>query len=142
MSPELANEVRARGSLQRAITALRVDECHDLLREALRVQRAEKEASETLDQRAFRLGLRAADLDAQAERHMAAAADAAGMAAGRRLKGNDDEYARSFDREAKYCTEMATEASAEAARLRSQAASLHRAKSFADAVVSRLEGVS
>jgi hypothetical protein len=89
---------------------------------------AARDATETLDQRAFRLGLRAADKDAEAGRHLAAAADAAGMAAGRRLRwGQDDPTAASLQREADHCTALAEEADAEAYRLRSQAAALRRA---------------
>lgn len=106
----------------------------DLLTERAR----REEAAESIDERCFRLGLKAADKDAEAGRHWFAEADAAGRAAFRRLSGNDDAYAASFDREAAFCREEALKASAEADRLRSQVASLRRAQSFADQVVSSL----
>lgn len=93
---------------------------------------AAEQACETLDERAIRLGIAAADKDAEAERHMAAEADAAGRAAGRRFYGNDDAYAASFDREAASCLKLALEAMAEAERLRSQANAIRRSQRFAE----------
>lgn len=98
-------------------------------------------STETIDQRCFRLGLRAADKDAEAERHWKAEADAAGMAARRRLKwGADDTTAIIFDHKANACRVCALDAEAEAARLRSQAASLRRAQRYADGVIGSLAG--
>lgn len=88
------------------------------------------QAAESIDERCLRLGVMAMDKDAETERHMAAAADAAGLAAGRRLRGNDDAMARSYDREELACTKLAAEAMAEAERLRSQAAALRRAQAL------------
>lgn len=105
---------------------------------ALRELMGAENRTETLDQRAFRLGLAATDKDAEAERHMTGAADAVGRAAGRRLAGNDDELAASFDREAGHCTKLAMEADDEATRLRSQAAAIRRSQRYADAVLSHL----
>lgn len=106
---------------------------------ALEDLRAAEEAVETIDQRCFRLGLRAAEKDAEAERHMAAAADAAGRAAGRRLRWGNDALVASFDREELACTTLAADAMAEAERLRSQCAALRRAQRYADDVVGMLE---
>ena len=99
----------------------------------LAVQRelmALEQAAESTDERCLRLGVKAMDKDAEAERHLLAAADAAGLAAGRRLAGNDDQIARSYDREVAHCTAAALGASAEAERLRSQCAALRRAQEF------------
>lgn len=129
---QLTAYIASHGSLSMALCQVQVDadNCsdwnapiHAIKRELLRLK---SEAAETMDERAFRLGLRAADLDAIAERHMDAAADAAGRAAGRRLRGWDDNLAVSFDRECQSCTELALEASAEAERLRSQAGAIRR----------------
>lgn len=112
---------------------------------ALSDLRRAQEAAETLDERALRLGIAAADKDAECERRMAAEADAAGRAAGRRFYGNDDELAASFDREAASCRKLATEAMDEAVRLRSQAAAIRRSQRFAEdyvAVVSSLSRVA
>lgn len=118
------------GNLNRLLGELSAVFCNDQasadLKVAGRYQSALRIGDESLDERAFRLGLKAADLDAIAERHMDAAADAAGRAAGRRLRGWDDNLAASFDRECTSCTELALEASAEAERLRSQAAAIRR----------------
>ncbi len=98
---------------------------------ALADLRAAQEAAETLDERALRLGIAAADKDAEASRHWEAEADAAGRAAGRRFHGNDDELAASFDRESAACRRLALEAEAEAARLRSQCAAIRRSHRYA-----------
>jgi hypothetical protein len=100
----------------------------DVVLAAGRAYGAAKEATESTDERCFRLGLMAADKDAEAERHMAAAADAAGLAAGRRLRWGEDAVTRSYDREELACTKLAADAMAEAERLRSQASSLRRAQ--------------
>lgn len=97
--------------------------------------RAARIDAESLDERAFRLGLEAADKDAEAERHLVAAADAAGRAAGRRLRFGEDEMVRSFDREEMACTKLATECMAEAERLRSQVRSIRRSKALADHIL-------
>ena len=94
------------------------------------------QATETTDERCFRLGLMAVDKDAEAARHWANEADAAGRATGRRLAGNDDEYAAGYDREVHACKALALDAEAEANRLRSQCASLRKAQRFADEVIS------
>jgi hypothetical protein len=152
LTPELqteavAAEVARCGSLDNAIAQLAHDACvapwgapvHDIYRAALAERSRQRQATETLDERCFRLGLMAADKDAEAERHMAGAADAAGRAAGRRARWGNDEYARSFDREELACTKLAADAMAEAERLRSQAAALRRAQAYAADVVASLE---
>jgi hypothetical protein len=81
--------------------------------------RLEDEADPAL--KARRLRTKAADLEAEGERHMAAEADAAGRAASRRLRGNDDAFAASFDREAANCLALANECFAEASALEREA---------------------
>ena len=95
-----------------------------------------RQATETTDDRCFRLGLMAVDKDAEAARHWASEADAAGRAAGRRLAGNDDTIAAGYDHEVQACKALALDAEAEANRLRSQCASLRKAQRFADEVIS------
>jgi hypothetical protein len=108
---------------------------------ALRDLRTATEAAETLDERALRLGIAAADKDAEGERHMLGEADAAGRAASRRFHGNDDELARSFDREAAVCLKLADECFAEAERLRSQANAIRRRQRYAAEYVAIVSGV-
>lgn len=93
---------------------------------------AAQQAAEGLDERALRLGIAAADKDAEAERHWAAEADAAGRAAGRRFHGNDDDLAASFDREVAACRKLALEAESEAGRLRSQANAIRRSQRYVE----------
>lgn len=111
-------------------------------REAARKALAEAEAAErpapSIDERCLKLGIQAADKDAEAERHWAAEADCAGRAAYRRSVGNDDEVARSLDRERASCQRLAEAAQSEASRLRSQAAALRRAQAYAAEVVSSM----
>jgi len=96
-------------------------------RDVLRRLSEARQATESTDERCFRLGLRAAEKDMEAERHMAAEAEAAGRAAHRRNRG-ETALADSFDREARACLACAQDAMAEAERLRSQASSLRRAQ--------------
>lgn len=88
-------------------------------------------ATETLNERCFRLGLLAAAKDAEAERHWAAEADAAGRAAFERQEGNRA-LADSYDRERADCEACALDADAEAERLRSQAAAIRRSQRIAE----------
>jgi hypothetical protein len=146
----VAAEITRYGSLADAITALAYDACgaawdspiHDIYRAAVAERSRQRQATETLDERCFRLGLMASDKDAEAERHMAGAADAAGRAAGRRARWGNDEYARSFDREEWACTKLAVDAMAEAERLRSQAAALRKASGAGAVTIPTLEPIT
>lgn len=129
MSPDLKQAAqRARDEYRGAEVSGASDEVRDRLMTAWREA---VHAAETIDERCLRLGIAAMDKDAEAERHMAAAADAAGRAAGRRARFGTDALCLSFDREELACTKLAAECMAEAERLRSQANALRRAQGFA-----------
>lgn len=113
--------------------AVRGGACSEAVTQAGRELTAAQQATESLDERAFRLGLAAADLDAESDRHNAAAEDAAGHATFRFNKwGQDDETARSLQREAEACRRLVVKCMEEAVRLRSQAAALQRTQQYRD----------
>jgi hypothetical protein len=85
------------------------------------------EAAETLDERAFRLGLKAAGLDVKADQLRAEAAQDDLIVIARRARfGDADQPALSIEARARATRTLADNFSAEAERLRSQAGALRR----------------
>jgi hypothetical protein len=115
----LAEEIRARGGLDPALTALAADESSDLLNLLLAYRAAQAEAVEPA-LRIRRLKQRARDLDARAEPLWSEAAEDAGLAAARRLRG-EPALADTFERRAAASEALAAELEAEAFALRLQA---------------------
>jgi hypothetical protein len=116
----LAEEIRARGGLDAATAALAADESSRLLTLLLAYRAAMAEVAEpTL--RIRRLRQSAQGLEARAEPLWREAAEDAGLAAARRLRG-ETALADAFDRRAVAAEALATELEAEAFALRLQAA--------------------
>jgi hypothetical protein len=117
----LAEEIRAHGGVDPACTALAATESA-LLPLLLAYRSALHEAAEP-QLRLGRLRSRAQDLETRAEALWREAADDAGLAAGRRLRGETD-LAETFARRSAAAEALAAELEAEAFGLRLQAAEI------------------
>jgi hypothetical protein len=115
----LAEEIDARGGLDAAVTALAADESSALLSLLLAYRATVAEAAEP-GLRARRLRRRARDIDARAEPLWREAAEDAGRAAARRLRG-ETALADTFFRRAAAAETLAAELEAEAFALRLEA---------------------
>ena len=116
----LAEEIRARGGMvEAALAALAADESSLLLSLLLAYRAALAETAEPV-LRVRRLRRKAQDLDARAEPLWREAAEDAGRAAGRRLRG-EPSLAETFARRAAAAEALAAELEAEAFALRLQA---------------------
>jgi hypothetical protein len=115
----LAEEIGARGDLDRAVAALAADESSSLLSLLLAYRAALAEAVEPV-LRARRFRRMAQDLDARAEPLWREAAQDAGRAAARRLRG-EAALADTFARRAAAAETLACELEAQAFALRLQA---------------------
>jgi hypothetical protein len=124
MSPDqarrLADEIAARGGLDAAIAALAADESTALLSLLLAYRAALDEAADPV-LRVCRLSRMAHDLEARAEPLWCEAAEDAGRAAARRLRG-ETALADAFERRAAAAEALAAELEAEAFALRLEAA--------------------
>ena len=115
----LAEEIRARGGIDAACTALAADES-PLLSLLLAYRAVIGETAEPA-LRLRRLRSRAQDLETRAEALWREAADDAGLAAGRRLRG-EPVLAETFERRAAAAETLAAELEAEAFALRLEVA--------------------
>jgi hypothetical protein len=118
----LAQEIRARGSVDEAIAALAADESSARLSLLLAYRAALAEASQPL-LRVGRLRLNAQDIDSRAETLWREAAEDAGLAAARRLRGEAN-LARTFERRAAAAESLAAELESEAFEMRLEAAQI------------------
>ena len=116
----LAGEIQARGGLDAAVAALVADESSGLLSLLLAYRAALAETAEPA-LRVRRLRLSAQDIDNRAKPLWCEAAQDAGRAAARRLKG-ETALAETFERRAAAAETLAAELEAEAFALRLQAA--------------------
>lgn len=135
----LAHEIAARGGLEGAIAALAADES-GLLPELLAYRAALDEAADPA-LRICRLRLKAQDIDARAEPLWRDAADDAGLAAARRLRG-ETALAETFERRAAAAQALAAELEAEAFALRLKAARLEAEQARRQDLVRALEGLA
>ena len=119
--PALDHEIAVRGGLEQAIVALAADES-SLLSQLLAHKAALDEAAEPA-LRILRLQRSAHDLEVRAEPLWREAAEDAGLAAARRLRGEPD-LAETFERRAAAAEALAAELEAEAFGRRLQAARL------------------
>jgi hypothetical protein len=117
----LAEEIRARGGIALACTALAADESA-LLPLLLAYRAALDEAAEP-ELRLRRLRSRARDLETRAESLWREAAEDAGLSAGRRLRG-DLALAETFERRSAAAEALAAELEAEAFASRLEAAQI------------------
>jgi hypothetical protein len=123
----LAEQLRCAGAdLERLIGGLAAEDVQPDLKVALRYKSALREEADPLLM-AKRLRREAADLDHHVEASLREAADFYGMAAGRRLRGNDDSIAAAHDTRAKACEVYATDLSNTASEKRIQAAHIESA---------------
>jgi hypothetical protein len=135
----LAHEIAARGGLEPAIAALAADES-GLLPQLLAHRAALDEAADVA-LRIRRLRLRARDIDARAEPLWREAADDAGLAAARRLRG-ETVLAESFERRSAAAEALAAELEAEAFDLRLKAARLEAREARRHDLVTALRGLA
>jgi hypothetical protein len=136
----LADEVRARGGLDAAAAALAADESSRLLCLLLAYRAALAETAEpALHLRRFQQ--RARDLDARAEPLWREAAEDAGRAAARRLRG-EAALAETFARRAAAAEALASELEAEAFALRLQAALIEAEQARQSDLMEALAGMA
>jgi hypothetical protein len=133
------HEIAARGGLEPAIAALAADDS-GLLPRLLAHRAALDEAAEP-HLRIRRLRLRAQDLDARAEPLWREAAEDAGLAAGRRLRG-ETTLAETFERRAAAAEALAAELEAEAFGLRLRAARMEAENGLRQDLVRALDGLA
>jgi hypothetical protein len=135
----LQQEVAARGGLEPAIAALAADES-GLLPQLLAWRASLDEAADpALHIR--RLRMRAQDIDARAEPLWREAADDAGLAAARRLRG-EIALAQTFERRAAAAEALAAELESEAFGLRLQAARLEAEQARQADLLMALQGLA
>jgi hypothetical protein len=135
----LAEEIGARGGLEAAVTALAADES-SLLSLLLAYRAALAEAAEPA-LRVRRLRRRARDLDARAEPLWREAAEDAGRAAARRLRG-EIALADTFARRAAAAEALAAELEAGAFALRLQAAQIDAEQARRQDLMAALVGLA
>ncbi|MEI9890948.1 MAG: hypothetical protein WDN45_10545 [Caulobacteraceae bacterium] len=135
----LDREIAARGGLEAAIDALAADES-GLLPLLLARRAAIDEAAEPA-LRVRRLRLKAHDLDARAEPLWREAADDAGFAAARRLRG-EIALAQTFEHRSAAAEALAAALEAEAFGLRLQAARIEAAEARQHDLVQALEALA
>jgi hypothetical protein len=136
----LADEIHARGGLDVAAAALAADESSGLLSLLLAYRAAQAEAAEP-DLRARRLRLKAQDLDTRAEPLWREAAEDAGLAAARRLRG-EAALAVTFERRAAAAEALAAELEAEAFALRLDAAGIEAEQTRRQDLMQALTGLA
>jgi hypothetical protein len=136
----LAREIAARGGLDHAAAALAADESAALLSLLLAYRAARAEAVEPA-LRLRRLERRARDLEARAAPLWREAAEDAGLAAARRLRGESG-LADGFERRAAAAEALAAELEAEAFDLRLQAARLEAEQARRRDLLAALEGLA
>ncbi|HEY4029972.1 MAG TPA: hypothetical protein VGM25_06485 [Caulobacteraceae bacterium] len=136
----LAEEVRARGGLGAAVTALAADESSALLSLLLAYRAALAEAAEPA-LRARRLIRKARDLDARAEPLWREGAQDAGLAASRRLKG-ETALADALARRAAAAETLAAELEAQAFALRLEAARIEAEGTRRQGLMETLTGLA
>ena len=117
----LAEEIRARGGIDRACTALAADE--SALLPLLLAYRAALDEGAEPDLRLRRLWSRAQDLETRAEALWCEAAQDAGLTAGRRMRG-EPELAEIFERRSAAAETLAAELEAAAFAVRLEAAQM------------------
>lgn len=122
----LAEEISARGGLEAAASALAADEPSNLLSLLLAHRAALAEAAEPA-LRIRRLRRKAQDLEVRAEPLWREAAEDAGLAAARRLRG-ETALAETFERRSTAAETLAAELEAEAFALRIEAARIEAAE--------------
>ncbi len=136
----LAAEIRTRGGLEAAVTALAADESSTLLSLLLAYRAALAEAADPA-LRVRRLRQKARDLDARAEPLWREAAEDAGLAAARRLRG-EAALAGAFERRAAAAEALAAELESEAFALRLQAAGIEAGEARRQDLVEALTGLA
>jgi hypothetical protein len=136
----LADEIEARGSLDAAAAALAADESTGLLSLLLAYRAAQAEAAEPA-LRVLRLRQKARDLDARAEPLWREAADDAGRAAARRLRG-ETALAESFERRAAATEALATELESDAFALRLDAMQIEAEQARRQGLMGALTGLA
>lgn len=136
----LAEEIRARGGVESAVAALAADESSSLLSLLLAYRAALAEAAEPA-LLVRRLRLKAQDLDARAEPLWREAAEDAGLAAGRRLRG-EAALAETFERRAAAAEALAAEHEAEAFALRLRAAQIDAEQARREGLMEALTGLA
>jgi len=137
--PILACEIQARGGLEPAIQALAADESPLLPRLLAHLSTLDEAADPALLAR--RLHQRARDLDARAEPLWLEAAQDAGLAAARRLRG-ELALAETFERRAVAAEALAAEFEADAFALRLQAAQIEASQNRRRDLARALEGLA
>ena len=135
----LQHEIAIRGGLEQAIAALAADES-GLLAPLLAYKAALDDAAEPA-LRIRRLQRRAHDLETRAEPLWREAAEDAGLAAARRLRGEPG-LAETFERRAAATEAFAAELEAEAFALRLQAARLDAEQTRRRDLMAALEGLA
>lgn len=135
----LEQEIAARGGLEPAIAALAADES-GLLPQLLALRACMDEAAEPA-LRVRRLRLQAQDLEARAEPLWREAAEDAGLAAARRLRG-EARLAETFERRAAATETLAAELEAQAFGLRLEAARIEAEDARRQELVMALEGLA
>lgn len=136
----LADEIQARGGLDAAAGALAADESSGLLSLLLAYRSATAEATEPA-MRVRRLRQKARDLDARAEPLWREAAEDAGLAAARRLRG-EAALAETFERRAAATEAFAAELEAEAFALRLKAAQIEAGQARRQGLAEALAGLA
>jgi hypothetical protein len=136
----LAEEIRARAGLEAAITALAADESSNLLSLLLALRAALAEAAEPA-LRVRRLRRKAQDLDARAGPLWREAAEDAGLAAARRLRG-EAALAATFERRTAAAETLAAELESEAFALRLQAAQIEAEQARRQDLTEALSGLA
>jgi hypothetical protein len=136
----LADEIRARGGLEPAVAALAADESSGLLSLLLAYRAALAEATEPA-LLVCRLRQRAQDLDARAGPLWREAAEDAGLAAARRLRG-EVALAQTFERRAAAAEALAAELEATAFALRLQAARIAAGQALRHDLMEALTGLA
>jgi hypothetical protein len=136
----LAHEIAACGGLDAAASALAVDEATGLLSRLLAL-RAALEEQDDPDRRIRRLRLQAQDLDAKAEPLWRQAAEFAGKAAARRLRG-EAELAAGFEARVVAAERLAAELEAQAFALRLQAGRLEASSQRRHRLLAAMAGLA
>jgi hypothetical protein len=135
----LAEEIRARGGIDRACTALAADE--SALLPLLLAYRAALDEGAEPDLRLRRLRSHAQDLETRAEALWREAAQDAGVAAGRRMRSEPD-LAETFERRAAAAEALAAELEAQAFAARLEAAQIEAGETRRRDLVLALEALA
>jgi hypothetical protein len=139
-SRRLSEEIAARGGLDAAATSLAADESSALL-SLLLAYRAALEAAADPVLRIHRLRRQAQDLEARAEPLWREAAEDAGRAAARRLRG-EATLAQTFANRAAAAEALAAQLEAEAFALRLRAARAEAEQSLREGLTNALAGLA